>query len=273
MGLFESARLLERPLSKSTKRQTDREVTAQSYGSHEDRQAAEGKPEREGYVMSLRSRARAQGQFSPRSVAVLFTLLGLLLTLPGTSIADGGGEAVVRVEEDWELVLNEPDFDINCPQFHTVMSPFGNLGNFYAQVTWNYREQPGYTSGGVQMQGWSGENLLLTKSFRSDEMSTVAETVNWTQTLETNGEWLKFRIENGVSTTWGDFGGDVMTIADAANLDNLNGYSSSVSTGNSWITYGSNRVNLLVLREVRRYGASGLLSVDIQPKVVFQFSN
>lgn len=123
------------------------------------------------------------------------------------------------------------------------------------------------------MQGWSGEALLLTKSFRSDEMSTVAETVHWTQTLETNGEWLKFRIENGVSTTWGQFGGDVMTISGTANLPSLNAYSPSVSTGNSWITYGSNRVNLLVLREVRRYGANGLISVDSQPRVVFQFSN
>ena len=202
-------------------------------------------------------------------VTLASLLLGFVLTIPGGAVAENPSDDVIRVEEDWELVLNEPDFDTNCPQFHTVMSPFGSLDSFYAQVTWNYRDEPGYDSDGVQMQAWVGESLAITKSFRSDEMSTVAETVTWTQTLETNGEWLKFRVENGVSTTWGAFGGDVMTISGSANLPDMNGYSTSVSTDNSWITYGSNRVNQLILREVRRYGADGLISVDSQPKVVF----
>lgn len=223
--------------------------------------------------MLFRLRTRAFSHtLSPKSVPVLLGLLGLLLTLPGSLVADEVGPAIVRVEEDWVLVLNEPDFGTNSPQFHTVMSPFGNLDSFFAQVTWNYREHPAYTSGGVQMQGWSSEDLLITKSFRSDEMSTVAETVTWTQVLETNGEWLKFSITNGVSTTWGNFGGDSMTISGSAALANLNDYHSAVSVNNSWITYGSNRVNLLVLQQVRRYGAAGLISVDSNPKVVFQLA-
>jgi hypothetical protein len=137
-------------------------------------------------------------------------------------------------------------------------------------VTWNYRELPAYTPGGVQMQGWSGNQVLVTKSFKSDEMSTVAETVTWTQALETDGERLDFRIENGQSQTWGQFGGDSMTISGSADLPSLKNYDSAVSVENSWITYGSNRVDLLVLQEVRRYGPDGLLSVDSEPKVVFQ---
>ena len=35
-------------------------------------------------------------------------------------------ETVIQVEEDWVLVLNEPDEAIDAPQFHTMMSPFGD---------------------------------------------------------------------------------------------------------------------------------------------------
>ena len=59
---------------------------------------------------------------------------------------------IMRVEEDWEVVLNEPGSDVNAPQFHTVMSPFGDLDSLYAQITWNYRELPDFEAGGLQIQ-------------------------------------------------------------------------------------------------------------------------
>jgi hypothetical protein len=53
-------------------------------------------------------------------------------------------------------------------------------------------------------------------------------------------------------------------------LPNLDYYTPQVSTENSWITYGANRVDLLGINEVRYYGASGLLYVDSAPKVVYE---
>jgi hypothetical protein len=175
------------------------------------------------------------------------------------------------VEEDWELVLNEPGDALTAPQFHTVLSPFGNTDSFLAQVTWNYREVPDFASGGLQIEAWNGETLVRDKSFGGSKLSTTAETIRWTQSLTTDGTNLSFIITNGDSTTWGTFGypAQNMKVQGAANLPSLDSYSPDVSVSNSCITFGSNRVVALRIKEVRRYGSSGLLSRDQTPRVVF----
>ena len=97
------------------------------------------------------------------------------------------------------------------------------------------------------------------------------ETITWTQSLSTDGKTLSFEVSDGQSNTWGVFGKD-MRLDDSADLSDLGGYSSEFSTKQSGVTYGSNRVDKLVIKEVRRYGASGLLSVDSTPKVVFELN-
>src|SRR5690606_20695029 len=67
---------------------------------------------------------------------------------------------ITRIEEDWMLVLNVPDDSVNCPQFHTIMSPTTDLDSRYFQVNWNYREQPDFAEGGLELLNWSGETLL-----------------------------------------------------------------------------------------------------------------
>jgi hypothetical protein len=177
-------------------------------------------------------------------------------------------EPVIRVEEDWQLVLNEPNGDVDSPQLHTVMAPSDSMDASHAQVLWNYRETPGFVTGGVQLQSYSGETLLRRRSMEYGQLSTTAETITWTQSLTTDGVILAFEVNNGQSSSWGIFGKD-MRIDDTAGLPDLNSYSSEVSARESGVTYGSNRVDLMVITEVRRYGASGLLSVDTVPKVVF----
>jgi hypothetical protein len=187
--------------------------------------------------------------------------------------ADGGAgpfaEPVIRVEEDWKLVLNQPDGSVDSPQFHTIMSPYADVDSFYAQVLWNYRETPNFTAGGVQLQSYEGESLIRRRSMEYGQLSTTAETVTWTQSLSTDGVALTFDVSNGQSTTWGTFGKD-MRISSDANLPDLSGYSADVSAQESCVTYGGNRVNSLVITEVRYYGEGGLLGVDNTPRVVFQ---
>ncbi len=178
---------------------------------------------------------------------------------------------VMRVEQDWEVVLNEPGTDIDAPQFHTVISPFGNLDSFYLQVCWNYREEPDFVPGGMQLQAWQGEDPAGKKSYREDKLSTFAETITWTQTMQTNGSVLTLGIINGSSTTWGSFGGADTSLSGNVGVANLNGYSTDTSVYNSWISYGANRVNTLRITEVRRYDRDGkLISRDQTPRVVFQ---
>ena len=208
------------------------------------------------------------------SAALGLTAGALFFAFPAGSPADGGAaamfpEPVVHVEEDWMLVLNEPDGSVDSPQFHTIMSPFGDADSFYAQVLWNYRETPNFTSGGVQLQSYEGESLIRRRSMEYGQLSTSAESITWTQSLTTDGVALSFDVSDGESTTWGTFGKD-MRISSDANLPDLSGYSPDVSAHESCVTYGSNRVNVLVITEVRYYGASGLLGVDNTPRVVFQ---
>ena len=230
---------------------------------------------------------------SPRLVGLIGIAAVLFLTVPAVAsepaeasspvVASGPGvasapvvasgeaqEPVIRVEQDWRLVLTEPDDAVLAPQLHTVMSPFGNLNSLYAQVTWNYAELPDFEEGGLQIQAWEGEDCSFHRSFNGQGLSGIAETVRWTQVMETNGNTLSCKIVNGQSTTWGSFGGQSMGVNGSAAVPNLNQYDTGVSVGNSLVTYGANRVRLLVITEVRRYGEDGLLSVESNPRVIFR---
>lgn len=170
-------------------------------------------------------------------------------------------EPVLRIEEDWELDVNEPNGDTTAPQFHTVMSPLPDLESFHAQTLWNYRETPDFMAGGVQLHSYQGETLIRKRSIESGTLSTTAETITWTQSLETDGTTLTFSISDGVSTTWGAFGRD-MNISSTAYLAQLNEYAPETSVANSCVTFGANRVQSLSIKRVRYYGASGLLYTD-----------
>lgn len=176
---------------------------------------------------------------------------------------------VMRVEEDWRVVLAEPEDAVDSPQFHTAMSPFGHLDSYFGQMIWNYREAPSFTAGGLQLQVWGAEWMLGSKDVREERLSSAAESVTWTQVLATDGTHFSIEVRNGQSTTWGSFGGSSSRVIGSAPVANLNQYSTDVSAENSWVTLGSNRVQELTITEVRRYGINGLLSVDSTPKVVF----
>jgi len=206
-------------------------------------------------------------------VPVVLTTAGFLAVTPVAWSQSEDPPPVVRIEEDWMLVLNEPDEDVDSPQFHTVMSPSNTTDSNYAQVLWNYREVSGFVSGGVQLNSYDDDFRLRYRSVETRQLSNTAETITWTQGLSTDGVMLSFDISNGQSTTWGTFGRD-MRIDESANLPSLNEYTPETSVENSCITYGSNRVELLMITGVRYYAADGLLlSVDTTPRVVYEFGD
>lgn len=208
-----------------------------------------------------------------RSSKAAFRLGLVTFSLTLALVVDGVGadwrRPILRVEEDWVLVLNVPGESKHSPQFHTIMSPLRNLDSMYFQVNWNYRENPDYEPGGLEIACWEGDQLRTHQSMREEQLSTYAETITWTQRLVTDGELISFQIVNGQSTTWGPFGG--MTLDRAYPMRDLEGYRPSVSVNNSLITYGSNRVNLLKISEVRYYdGAGRLVRRDTRPRVIYQ---
>lgn len=212
----------------------------------------------------------------PRA-AILSAGALLALSVPGANLPNALAgltdvDPIVRIEQDWQLVLNEPGAEVTAPQFHTLISPYGSTDYGYAQATWNYRELPDFTGGGLQIQSWGADYAFGARSLREDPLSLNAETMTWTQSLEVISGGVRFRISNGTSQSWGSFGGSSAYVDLPVNVTSLGSYSSQVSKANSWITYGSNRVSYLAITQVRYYTAAGLASVDPTPVVIHQLS-
>ncbi len=176
---------------------------------------------------------------------------------------------ITRVEEDWMVWVYEPDGNLYAPQFHTVMSPVPGLDSYYFQVTWNYHELPNFWPGGFQVQGWRGEEQLAVQDVDRAELSSWAETIRWTQVMETNGNQIAFSVMNGSSTSWGTFGHPDTTIVQDGSVSNLDQYSPDESVANSWITYGQNRVIVLMISEVRYYSEGTLVKTDDTPRYLY----
>jgi hypothetical protein len=129
-------------------------------------------------------------------------------------------------------------------------------------------------SGGIQAQSWNGESHLQSRSVEYNQLNTCTETITWTQRMLTNGTELFFEIANGESATWGEDFGKSLMITENAGLSDLNDYNSASSVDNASITFGSNRVDLLQITEVRKYDQDGdLISVDSTPKTIFNLDD
>ncbi len=180
---------------------------------------------------------------------------------------------VVRVEEDWELIVDIPEPDKEAPQVACLISPVGNAGSVYALFTINHHTIPEYVAGGLQLQIWNGSEPLTERSFRHQTlMHTQGETVTWTQAMEINGNsgTLEFEVLGGASTTWGEFGvQDNLKISVATPLQNLNEYSPEVSTVHSDIEYADNLARSLTLKRIRVYTADGEMVEFTTPLVVY----
>lgn len=177
---------------------------------------------------------------------------------------------VARVEEDWELVVNDPDVNDNSPQVTCVIAPL-TVDSGYLAVDVNFHSQPDYSPGGVQMHVWSPNTpMSVADSGLTAALGTQNETITWTTKMSVANNTLTFQVVNGNSTTWGAFGNDgELSLSVSALLASLDGYDSNVSLDNSGVPYASNRVTSLTLKAVRWYSASGvLLQQNTTPQLV-----
>ena len=206
---------------------------------------------------------------SLRSWAVYGPLVLVLAAVVG-SAALADSPSVVRVEEDWELVIGTPSPNSDAPQVTSVISPLGNVESLHATFVVNNHDLPTFTAGGLQLQVWDGETSVESRhSPNQAKLTTEGETIRWTQAMELKDGGLTFEIVGGASTTWGAFGGEgTLKTSVPTNLDNLNGYSPDVSVENSGVSYAANRVPSLVLKKVRAVLSTGETVEDAQPRVV-----
>jgi len=179
---------------------------------------------------------------------------------------------IVRIEEDWELVVKQPDVTTVSPQVTCVISPFAHANGLFAAFNLNHKSYPVWEPGGLQLQLWNGDAPMTGYNFPQNHLLNSAdESVTWTQTMEVQGGQLKFEVVNGDSSTWGKFGGQGYLRATVTSpVEDLNNYSSDVTVANSGISYAANRVTSLKLLKVRAHNRRGDVVEDSAAKVVFE---
>jgi hypothetical protein len=179
---------------------------------------------------------------------------------------------LVRVEEDWELVIGEPDANSVGPQVISTMSPNNDIYSTYFTAEFNHRSAPTWTPGGISIHRWSGEWRM--GSYDRDDrsvMKTNSETVTWTQALYVDNGRLNFKLFNGVSDTWGPFGYTGLVKLDCSwGVTHLNSYTPAVSVAQSGPAYAGNRVHSLKIVRIRKTFSDGTTQTDNTERIVHQ---
>jgi hypothetical protein len=158
---------------------------------------------------------------------------------------------VISVEEHWELHLSQPDAERSAPQTTMVMSPSADVAGVHFLFTLNHQAVPNYQAGGMQVQVWDGEELSQEKvGQQSGPLQNEDETVSWVQRISLESGTLKFAVSNGESQSWGEFGGDDLTLSLPTTLTTLNTYRPAVSLSESQVSYAENRVTSLTLKKL-----------------------
>ncbi len=184
------------------------------------------------------------------------------------ALADGLGHTI-RVEEDWYVRIGMPDPNSDSPQITSVIAPSWSLSGKYAIFDMNCATQPGFVSGGVQLQLWQDGAILQTCSNTNwDSLHYVNEEIRYTSAVSIQNGNLVFEILNGSSETWGAFGTGELKLQVATWRDHLNQYSPDYSVENSRIGFASHRVRRFTLERVRYYSSNGLHATDEAPRAL-----
>jgi hypothetical protein len=179
---------------------------------------------------------------------------------------------LVRVEEDWELVLGTPDENSCGPQVACTMSPLGHIDGTHFTLEINHRSVPYWSPGGITLHHWHGESRQQSMD-RQDRsvMQSNGETVTWTQILDVDEGILTFQIKDGASTTWGPFGySNHLKLQAWWSAGHINDYTPDVSVARSGVAYAGNRVQSLKLLPVRATLADGQTVTDNTVRVAHQ---
>lgn len=173
--------------------------------------------------------------------------------------------SVVRVEEDWQLHVTQPEMQLDAPQVTTTMIPFSSQPDLLLQVDLNHGTHPSFTNGGIQIRASiNDECTAQARSLTDERLHHDFETVDWTQVVALTEGGFYFGIIDGSSETWGTFGGSSTFISVPSSIVgenlSLDDYSPQHSLSNSGVTYASNRVGHLRLKKMRVHLSNGYVS-------------
>ncbi len=192
--------------------------------------------------------------------------------IPSILGQDGATGNTIRVEEDWYVKIGTPEPEADSPQISTVIAPSWSLWGKYAVFDMNCATQPGFSSGGVQLQMWQDDGIIQTCSNTNwDSIHVVDEEIRYTSAMSIVNGNIVFEILNGSSTSWGAFGTGELKLQASTWRDNLNWYDPNFTTWNSRIGFASHRVRRFILERVRYTRSNGTSMLDNTPRVLHQY--
>ena len=173
--------------------------------------------------------------------------------------AQDNSPQIIRVEEDWELIVSTPDPNRDAPQISTWMSPTNSLGSDHFGVDINHAQRAGHAGGGFQTKRMSAAQLIEDRCGNiGAKLQVDGETIRWTQLLAIIEQDVVFAVKNGTSISWGNFGGPDTLIRIPISLGNLNGYDPNLSCESSGVGFALNRVASLKLLRIRLHTNRGI---------------
>lgn len=217
--------------------------------------------------------ARHMPSLALRAVSRFGRLAGIVAAIVFASApvtAQDDGPNLVRIEEDWEFVVREPQSAINSPQITFFTCPDGADPECHFQLQMNYAARASYSSGGFRVSAVRAETML--DEARSDSrivLSLDNDKVSWTSVMGiAEGEFL-FAVKDGYGEAWGSFGGPEYLVRMPANgAVDMSGYTPTKSLQMVDVGFGRNRVESIVLKRVRYYFSDGhvaTVAIDASP--------
>ncbi len=115
----------------------------------------------------------------------LASSLGLAAAVGASTrvLADGGddGPDILRVEEDWYILVGDPDPDVDAPQIVSIFGPENPLTGIHSVFELNHGTQPDFADGGMQLQCWEGNTLVGDRSQHAPaELQNSNEVITFT---------------------------------------------------------------------------------------------
>lgn len=207
-------------------------------------------------------------------LAMLSVALFALVSQSGWSTDVAVPAVVDRIEEDWYLLIGEPDVENDSPQILNVISPFATTEGAHAIFELNHCTQPEYLSGGLQLQRWTGPDTCVatTRTIDRGAMAIPAEEITYTMRMSLHDGNIYYSVRNGVSQTWGTFGtyGQYRLSAPIATTT-LAGYRPDFSVAESKVAFGAHRVKTFKIKQIRYYSLGQLVATDSTERVVHQY--
>jgi hypothetical protein len=177
-----------------------------------------------------------------------------------------------KIEEDWKVVIATADPDATGPQLTSCMSPVSDGSTPFVAFDLNYCDYPSIQPGGVQIKVYSGGNVSDSATQSGAAFQTAGETITWTQrmNLDTSSSQITYKVINGQSTTWGQFGygQGLGSVRFNTSLTDLGAYDPNTSVAKSGAGWESDHVTSMTLVCVRYYSGGVLIATDNTPRTV-----